>query len=77
MVFRVNLFDDSCHEESVEIAHNPIILDPHLLQMEIFVVCVEFDVFVVLGEFVGVVLHELKKVGVVVGFNAEWDYLVD
>lgn len=73
---RIYPLDDSCHMEGVEVRHDPIVMDLHLLQVELTVVCIKLQVEVGVSVFFVAAFNEADQTCIVEGLYAERDYLV-
>lgn len=63
--------------EGVEVCHDPVVVNLHLLKVELTVVCVKLKVEVRVAVAFVAALDEADQASIVEGFYTKRDYLVD
>jgi hypothetical protein len=73
----IDPFDKAGHVEGVEIVHDPAVANVDFLQMKLSVVSIEIQRVTVPFSLVRIVFDKIKKTFIVVGLDAEGNYLID
>lgn len=60
--------NNTSHLKTVEVTHNPIIVNRHFLQMKIIVIGVELKMHFASGFFAGIAIDEVDEIAIVEGF---------